>query len=290
MERERWDRLYALARQLSKGWGEGCQYGAAVIVGVFLWAVIHDRPVSWACQRSNWPLELVRRGLPSQSTMSRRLRSAPVQRLLELLEDWFRSELPPDGDKFIDAKPLVVSGVTKDPEATRGYGASGYAKGYKLYAIWGAGCVPYARAVLPLNWSEKRVARSLITQLSGSGRLVGDSAYDATPLYDLAARAGHQLIACRHSGRGGGFGHRRQSPHRLRGLSLLQSDEGRRLLKRRLAIERAFAHCTSFGGGLSPLPPWVRRLHRVRTWVQAKLLINALRICEKRSLNVMALA
>jgi hypothetical protein len=282
MERERWERLYALARQFSKGWREGGRYQAAVIVGVFLWAAIHDRPVSWACERRNWPAELARRGLPSQSTMSRRLRSAPVLRLLTLMEDHFKAELPQDGPKFIDAKPLLVSGVSKDPEASCGYGAGGYAKGYKLYAIWGKGCVPYAREVRPLNCSEKQVGRRLITQLSGQGTIVGDSAYDATPLYDLAATAGHQLVARRHSCRGGGFGHRRQSPHRLRGLALLASDEGRNLMRQRLAVERAFGNCTSFGGGLAPLPPWVRRLHRVRLWVQAKLLINALRITQNK--------
>jgi hypothetical protein len=284
MERERWDRLYALARQLSKGWCEGSKYHAAVIVGVFLWAAIHDRPVSWACQLQSWPAELARRGLPSQSTMSRRLRSAPVQRLLALMEDHFKAELPRDGPKFIDAKPLVVSGVTKDPQASSGYAIGGYAKGYKLYAIWGGGCVPYAREVHPINRSEKQVARRLIAQLTGQGTIVGDSAYDATPLYNLAAAAGHQLVAYRHSRRSGGFGHRRQSPHRLRGLAMLGSDEGRRLMRQRLAIERAFGNCTCFGGGLAPLPPWVRRLHRVRLWVQAKLLINAIRINEKREM------
>jgi Transposase DDE domain len=290
MERERWIRLYELARQLSRGWREGCRYSPATIVGVFLWAVVHDRPASWACQLANWPAELVGRGLPSQSTMSRRLKSESVRRLLELLETQFKAELPQDGLKFIDAKPLVVSGVSKDPEAARGYGVSGYAKGYKLYAIWGAGCIPYAREVHPMNLSEKRVARRLIGQLTGHGRLVGDSAYDANPLYDLAAKQGHQLAACRHSCRGGGLGHRRQSPHRMKGIALLENAEGKELLNQRLAIERAFGHCTSFGGGLAPLPPWVRRLPRVRLWVQAKLLVNALRICEKVTSNVMAIA
>jgi hypothetical protein len=34
----------------------------------------------------------------------------------------------------------------------------------------------------------------------------------------------------------------------------------------------------SFGGGLAALPPWVRRIWRVRNWVWAKLLINGSRI------------
>ena len=32
---------------------------------------------------------------------------------------------------------------------------------------------------------------------------------------------------------------------------------------------------THFGGGLAPLPNWVRTLGRVRLWVHAKLLIDA---------------
>jgi hypothetical protein len=40
----------------------------------------------------------------------------------------------------------------------------------------------------------------------------------------------------------------------------------------------------SFGGGLSSLPAWVRGLDRVRTWVWAKLLINAVRILKKQGL------
>ena len=41
----------------------------------------------------------------------------------------------------------------------------------------------------------------------------------------------------------------------------------------------------SFGGGLSALPAWVRGLDRVRTWVWAKLLINAARIVRNKHLR-----
>ena len=37
------------------------------IVKVFYWCVIHDRPVSWACQSRNWPLHCRRRALPHRS-------------------------------------------------------------------------------------------------------------------------------------------------------------------------------------------------------------------------------
>ena len=45
---------------------------------------------------------------------------------------------------------------------------------------------------------------------------------------------------------------------------------------------RNFGNLTNFGGGLSPLPAWVRRLHRVERWVRAKLIVSALRACYHR--------
>jgi hypothetical protein len=60
---------------------------------------------------------------------------------------------------------------------------------------------------------------------------------------------------------------------------------GKGLYKARIGIEAAFGNATAFGGGLGPLPAWVRGLPRVRTWVWAKLLINAARILKKHDLR-----
>ncbi len=49
---------------------------------------------------------------------------------------------------------------------------------------------------------------------------------------------------------------------------------GPSLYKQRPRIERSFAQLVSYGG-LNSLPPWVRRIWRVRSWVMAKLPINA---------------
>jgi hypothetical protein len=70
MERVRWLELYRLARELGKSFPGGVRYTSAVIVGVFLWAVLNDRPVSWACVREHWPKSLEFGRLPSQSVMS----------------------------------------------------------------------------------------------------------------------------------------------------------------------------------------------------------------------------
>ena len=47
MERELWKALYALAVGLDKPWGYW-RYSTAEIVAVYFWAVVHDRPTSWA--------------------------------------------------------------------------------------------------------------------------------------------------------------------------------------------------------------------------------------------------
>src|SRR5262249_50726874 len=107
--------------------------------------------------------------------------------------------------------------------------------------------------------------------------LLGDKVYDINKLYDAAHAVGHQLLADRKRPHAG-LGHRRHSPARLASIALLQTPAGRQLYRLRTAIERHFGGLTNFGGGLAPLPNWVRRMSRVHQWVHAKLIINALRI------------
>jgi hypothetical protein len=64
----------------------------------------------------------------------------------------------------------------------------------------------------------------------------------------------------------------------------MQSDFGRALYRARTALERSYGNATCFGGGLGPLPAWVRGQERVRTWVWAKLLINAARIRRQKDI------
>ena len=280
MERERWLQLYRLACELSRSWGWGYRFSTACIVGVFLWAVIHDRPVSWACDARHWPADLPLGRLPSQSTMSRRLRSKPVQQLLNLLENTLKTatcEVEEEmATKAIDAKPLPVGGNSKDPEARWGRAAGGLAKGYKLYAVWSRAAVPVTWELYPMNMSEKTVAHELIARLSGTGYLLGDAQYDSNKLYDWAFEHGHRLLAPRR--KKGAFGRKYVSAHRRFAVEFLEQGGGSAAFHAvRTDIERKFGNCTSFAGGLAPLPAWVRRSQRVHLWVQAKLIINAVR-------------
>jgi hypothetical protein len=278
MERELWEALCHLASLVYNRWAPG-RYGDDVICAAYWWAVVHDRPVSWACQAENWPEALVRRPLPAQSTMSRRLRRPSIERLLEDVEQTLLALVVVAGPRLlaVDGKALPVGTPSKDADAAWGRVAGGSTKGYKFHAVWGDRLLPEAWAFAPLNVSERRMAKHLLAELPGEGYVLGDSHYDVNYLYDAAAQADYQLLAPQQRP-GKGLGHRRHSPHRLQGLALLATDWGKSLYRRRLRIEHRFAQLTTFVGGLGPLPFWVRRFHRVKLWVHSKLLLNAVRL------------
>jgi hypothetical protein len=123
-----------------------------------------------------------------------------------------------------------------------------------------------------------------VPQLEYGGYLVGDGNYDANDLFDAAAAQGYALRTP-HAQANAGKGHRYQSPQRLLSIAARRDDFGKALLRARGEIERQFGTLTSFACGLKPLPAWVRRLHRVRTWVWDKLLVNAARILKNQGLT-----
>ena len=277
MERELWVLLYTIATKLDNRWGQW-KYSTADVLGVYLWCVVHDRPMSWGVQKANWTEDLCPNCLPSQSTLCRRMRTAKaVWLMMEIEQTWLALTASCYVlIRMIDGKPLEVSGVSKDADAAHGRGAGGMRKGYKLHAVWSTGPLPLAWALAPMNVSEKRMARQLIPCLPGGGYLLADPEYDCNDLYDLAHLADHQLFAPKRQ-KHRGLGHRPQSPYRLRSIDLMKRKFGKTLYCFRRQIERSFGNLTSFGGGLTCLPPWVRRFPRVRNWVHAKLLINAAR-------------
>jgi hypothetical protein len=279
MERELWKALYLLATKLDKRWGRW-KYSTAEIVAVYFWAVLHDRPTSWAAQPEEWPPDIRPVLLPPQSTLSRRLRQADAVELMTAVEQQLivLIGLGQHWIHVVDGKPLAVSPISHDRDAAWGRGARGLQKGYKLHAVWNGGPLFTTWALTPMNGSEKTVARCLLQSMRGGGYLLADAQYDANYLYDDATKAGFQLVARKTPSRGrGGLGHRRNSPSRLRSIALLKTRFGAALYRERGKIERQFGVLASTGGILGPLPAWVRRFHRVRHWVQAKLILNALR-------------
>jgi Transposase DDE domain len=280
MERELWKALYLLATILDKKWGSW-RYSSADIVGAYFWAVIHDRPTCWAADPQEWPDDLRPAWLPSQSTLSRRLRQPVVVALMTDVEQRLLALVSVGLCLLycVDGKAVAVSAVSKDPDTGYGRGAGASQKGYKLHALWGNAPMPMAWSLTTMNTSEKKVAHDLIATLpQGGGYILGDTQYDVGYLYDLAAERGYQLVAKKTSSRGrGGLGHRRQSPARLRSIELLETPFGKALYRLRIGIECHFGTLTCTSGGLAPLCAWVRRFHRVRHWVQAKIILIGLR-------------
>lgn len=244
----------------------------ADIVLTYLWAVLHDRPINWACHKKSWPIYYRKRPLPDPSTMSRRLRTPGVQSLLRQVEKTLVNTLPRKICRWIDAKPLPISGSTTDKQARYGYAAGCMGKGYKLYAIADdrQGFVQWR--VYPMNHNEEVAGRELLHHLDSEGYLIGDSAYDKNSLYEIAGQKSICHFAPKRYKKSRGIGHHRHSQYRLKALNRLDTDFVQRLIDYRDNIERMFAQLTNFACGLKPLPSWVRGLFRVENWVRAKMI------------------
>lgn len=286
MERELWPLLFRTVRAVARDFSQKYkQIPGWVLVVTLLWAALHDRPVSWACRPEHWTTTSLRPvHLPSPATMSRRVDGVAVGLLWRAVEERLRALAPqvPALVAFLDGKPLPVGGCSKDPDARRGRAAGTIGKGYKMHALWCNGPLPDTWTVAPLNVDEVTVARELMPHLRGTGYLLADGKYDVNALFDLAAQHGYQLVTPPPKDPPG---RRRQSPQRLHSIELMSRPFGTNLYRCRIGIETSFGNATSFGGGMAPLPAWVRGLERVRTWVWAKLLINGARILKKHGFH-----
>jgi hypothetical protein len=261
-----------------------CTYSDGMIALVGLFAVLSNRSVRWASVRANWPV-WQKRPLPSYSQLRRRLATPSVATLMRQLNDQLTDQLGRSTHKAADGKPLVVGGFTKDRDATRGHVPGGLARGYRLHAVRdGVTGVIDVAAVTGLADGEATVLRPMLRRTNLRGCLLrADANYDSNALYALAASRGGRLIAPRRK-RGRGLGHHPQHPDRLKAIAELEHDPEARRSHRlwRADIERGFADLCN-RAGLFALPPFVRRLKRVRRWVRAKLLLYHLRLVLDRT-------
>lgn len=293
MEREQWRGIVRGLRRLPRWWPRGAVYDNRAVVAVLLWAALHDRPVSWACRRSSWPMQAWRRVLPDQSTMSRRLRDPRVMEdLSRLVAIVHRGRGRVRGPLIVDGKSLPVSFVSGDPDAAVGWAGGRHARGYKLHALIDASRRVLAFEVKPMNAAECTCAQDLVRRACASwdvppGTLVlGDASYDSNPLHAAASAVGLRLIAPRRRPDLHLCKNRRHHPGRLASIAFTERDRRWAWLRSavRTTIERFFGALVSVGGGLGPLPAWARRLHRVERWVAAKLVVNAARQAQRSPL------
>jgi hypothetical protein len=241
------------------------------ILRVVLWAVLHDRPMNWACRTENWLDEFRPPRLPSPSTLSRRWRQPQLREAVRDLHARSVAAVgPATRDGILDGFPLEVGGGSQDRDARPGRAVGHLAKGHKLFAIVNAHRAITTFTIGALADAETKQALLLIPQAPATmQRLRGDGLYDSLALHRCCAAHRRRLYTPLREGRVG----RRQQPERLRLWRLWQTPVGQKFLHGRDAIERSFGLFGNFACGFKGLPPWARRHHRVTRWVSGKILV-----------------
>lgn len=279
-------------------------YPNGLIVAMYLWAAWHDRCLSWACQRLHYnTLFRPRQKLASISQFTRRIKTDACQIILQRVHDDLarRGVITPLG--YLDGKPILVSAVSKDPDAAKGHISGGFAKGYKLHAYIGENRRIPVWCVSPLNTDEKTVARELLLPHlpppndPRCALTLGDSNYDAAPLYKAFDGCGQSLLApvrCAQFVAAGGRHPRtlaNMGPQRREALELWQRhpDLLKYVMEQRNNAEGVFS-VLAVTLGLHALPSFVRRLHRVRRWIGAKIILYHARLSAQESAAEMAAA
>jgi hypothetical protein len=283
MDSHTWKVIYQAIRQAERSiprFGRRPTFNDGLIVAIYVWSVWHDRPLCWGCDRQNYSSCFRPSKLPSVSQFCKRIKSDRCDAILQYVHQRC-SEIESFTElSFMDGRVMRVGPCSKDRDAKRGQSPGGMTKGYKLHA-WATedGRIPIW-SVMPLNVNEKTVAGEMLRHQRTSGIILADGNYDAGWLYDRVDDDGGQLIT--PLPKNVGQGHRRQSPARLRAAAIWPS-LGSYVYRKRVGIERIFAHQSAFGGGLGPLPPWVRTLPRVRRWIGTKLIIYHARMQVRRA-------
>lgn len=184
---------------------------------------------------------------------------------------------------FVDGKPLLVSPVSKDPDARWGYVTGGRGKGYKLHAVVTEDQRITVWSVTGLNVHETHVAEEMCRFLPPQGAdalVLGDGNYDAADLHKRMERTGSRLLVPLRGMAEHPVTLRQMGPARREHLRASKEHPGlvAYVLKWRTQIERVFSALSSPGGGLGPLPSWVRRLERTRRWVGCKIALYHARL------------
>src|SRR3954468_20813541 len=149
-----------------------CTYSDGLIALIFLFAALGNHSCRWASQKRHWPLWCRRLTFPSYSQLCRRLKSTSVQRLLEQINQECKAALAHSGELGADGKPVVVSGFSKDPDATVGKVPDGFARGFRIHVIINSPCIIEDFEVSGLRAGEATVLRELLPKTDLRGKLL----------------------------------------------------------------------------------------------------------------------
>lgn len=284
-----WDAAIAASRKRRRR-GRRPAFSDLLIVLVYFWMVAHDRTQKWACARSSYGTLFRPRRLPSESQFSRRLRSEGVLDLLQAVHEELARSGVACAVMFMDAKALPVSENTRDKEARTGRCNGAFRRGYKVHALSTLdGRVPVWH-VTPMNVADPTTAPLLLTHAKALGPLVlADTFYDGNTLYRATRERGSRLLTPL---KGIAVKPRRiagTDPDRLRAAAAWTHapETTACVYRQRAGAERNFANLTNYAGGLTALPPWVRSLRRVRSWVGAKIILYHARRLPRRRPSIL---
>lgn len=261
--------------------GRRPQFSDRLIVQMYFWTVAHDRPRCFAAKRENYSTIFRPRRLPSYSQFCRRLHEPRVLAMIEHVHHRLAASPQPVSLAFIDGKALPVSESSKDPDARTGRGHGKFSRGYKLHALVSADGRIQCFAVRPMNDAEPRVSREVIFPLLAPGVVViGDGNYDSKFLYEIARERGAWFFAPPKQAPQQRRSWKKTNAARREAVEVWeqQPELARKVYKLRTEIERVFSRLSCYGGGLAPLPAWVRRLDRVTLWVMAKIVLYHARL------------
>src|ERR1043165_1067616 len=235
------------------------QYPDWLIVAMFLWSVWHQRPLSWACQRSHYGDLFRPRKIPSVSQFTRRIKTSRCRQILQQVHDALARTPLASSISYLDGKAMLVSPVSKDRDAKRGRVSGGFAEGYKLH-VWATedDRIPLW-CVTPLNTAECPVAEQLclrMPMLADDSLVMADGNYDSKNI--------HKLIACRNGRLLAPPKGMAEHPVTLRQMGAVRREAltvwrdspspARGVLRRRIAVENIFSRICQ----LSRLPAWAR--------------------------------
>jgi transposase len=256
-------------------------FGDELIVKMYFWSVAHDRPLCWACSRESYGRHMHPKRIPSVSQFCKRLKTRRVEAIIDGVNRRLAGRDAPAQEVFIDGKALPISESSRDPDARTGRGNGRFSRGYKMHALGDARGKIRAFLVRPMNEGEPPIAREhLVRHISGGAIVLADGNYDGAELYSAVGARGATLFTPQKKNRRTERAYRRTCPERRAAMDLWTHEPARalRLYRRRAQIERIFGTLTCVGGGLGPLPAWVRRLERVTRWVTAKVALHNARV------------
>lgn len=256
-------------------------YRDRLIVLMYFWSVWHDRPLCWACARGHYSALFRPRRLPSVSQFCRRVKTARIEAMIRLVNERLARDPASSTLAFIDGKALPVSETSRDPDARTGRGNGKFSRGYKMHALASEHGRITAFRVHPMNAAEPRVTREeLVTHVPPGLIVLADGNYDSRFLYQAIEERGSRFFTPQKKNARSEAAIRKTVPARRAAIEYWRDHPrlARRLYRLRGKIERIFSALTTFGGGLGPLPTWVRRMERVERWITAKLAIYHARL------------